>query len=97
MKITLNENSSFEILSTVANGKTMICIAPDSSYVSIGDYVEFAADGVKTLARVFMSDRYGDLERLKEIADILGVKPESIPVITSFYDRRKCKWEEEKA
>lgn len=95
MKITLNENSSFEILSTIANGKTMICIAPYNSYVSIGDYVEFAAEGNKILARVFMADRYGDLESLKEVADILGVKPESIPVITSYYDRRKCKWDEE--
>ena len=97
MKITLNEKSSFEILSTVANGKTIICIAPDSSYVSIGDYVEFAAEGEKTLAKVFMADRYGDLERLKKVADILGIKPESIPVITSFYDCRKVKWEEEEA
>lgn len=95
MKITLNENSNFEILSTIANGKTMICIAPYNSYVSIGDYVEFAAEGNKIPARVFMVDRYGDLESLKEVADILGVKPESIPVITSYYDRRKCKWDEE--
>ena len=95
MKITLNENSNFEILSTIANDKTMICIAPYNSYVSVGDYVEFAAEGKKTLARVFMADRYGDLEGLKEVADILGVKPESIPVITSYYDRRKCKWDEE--
>lgn len=95
MKITLNENSNFEILSTIANGKTAICIAPYNSYVSVGDYVEFAAEGNKTLARVFMADRYGNLEGLKEVADILGVKPESIPVITSYYDRRKCKWDEE--
>lgn len=97
MKITLNEKSSFEILSTVANGKTVICIAPYNSYVSVGDYVEFAAEGAKTLARVFMADRYGDLERLKKVADIFGIKPESIPVITSFYDCRKVKWEEEEA
>ena len=95
MKITLNEKSSFEILSTVANGKTVICIAPDDSYISVGDYVEFAAEGDKTLAKVFMTERYADLEKLKIVADILGVKPESIPVITSYYDRRKCKWDEE--
>ena len=95
MKITLNAESNFEILSTIANGKTAICIAPFNSFVSVGDYVEIAAEGNKTLARVFMVDRYGDLEGLKEVADILGVKPESIPVITSYYDRRKCKWDEE--
>lgn len=95
MKITLNEESSFEILSTVANGKTVICIAPYDSYVSVGDYVEFTAEGDKTLAKVFMTERYADLEMLKKVADVFGIKPESIPVITSFYDCRKIKWEKE--
>ena len=95
MKITLNEESSFEILSTIANCKTVICIAPEDCYVSVGDYVEFAADGDKTLAKVFMTERYADLAKLKVIADIFGIKPESIPVITSFYDCRKVKWEKE--
>lgn len=95
MKITLNEKSSFMILSTFANGKTVICIAPGDSYVSVGDYVEFAAEGDKTLAKVFMTDQYADLEKLKKVADIFGIKPESIPAITSYYDCRKCKWDEE--